>query len=129
MIDVLAKVLVIATGVYFLGLAAACLLTPNRARNFLRKFASSGFAHYTEMTVRIIAGGALVLYAPHMAYSEAFTLFGWVLVISSSVLLLIPWRWHHQFGQWAIPFAIKILPLFALGSLALGASILYATFA
>lgn len=129
MIAALAKIVVIATGLYFIGLSAVCLLAPDKARNFLRKFASSGFAHYLEMTIRIVAGGALITHAPDMAYSGAFNLFGWVLVISSAALLLVPWRWHHRFGQWAIPFAIRILPLFAALSLVLGASILYATFA
>ena len=42
--------------------------------------------------------------------------------------MLIPWRWHHRFGEWAIPLAIKNMKSIGLGAFAIGAFILYAVF-
>lgn len=129
MSHLLAEAVVIGTGVYFIGLAALCLCRPQRARRFLQKFASSARAHVIEMLLRLLAGIGMVAYAPYMLFQTPVELFGWVLIISSAILLCIPWRWHQRFSQWAIPFAIGILPLFGSLSFVLGALILAAVFA
>jgi hypothetical protein len=51
-----------------------------------------------------------------MWFPDLFKVFGWILVMTTVGLLLIPWQWHHRFGKWAIPFAIRHLRLFALGA-------------
>jgi len=48
--------------------------------------------------------------------------------VTAGALLLTPWRWHHRFGEWAVPLAIRYVKLLALGAFALGAFILYAVF-
>ncbi len=60
-----------------------------------------------------------------MRFSELFRMFGWLIVLTTSGLLLIPWRWHHRFGKWAIPLAIRHIKLYALGAFVLGTFILY----
>ncbi len=45
--------------------------------------------------------------------------------LTTAGLLLVPSYWHHRFGEWAIPLAIKYMKLYALGAFALGAFILY----
>ncbi|MDH3298039.1 MAG: hypothetical protein OEM96_07160, partial [Gemmatimonadota bacterium] len=99
-----------------------------RAERLLTGFASSARAHYTEQALRLIAGLAMVLFAPEMQLSNLFRAFGWLLVLTAAGLLLIPWRWHRRFGEWAIPLAIKHMKLFALGAFALGVFILYGVF-
>ena len=47
------------------------------------------------------------------------------LIVTAVGLLLVPWRWHHRFGEWAIPLAIRHIKLLALGAFALGAFVLY----
>ncbi len=61
-------------------------------------------------------------------FSNLFMAFGWVLVLTAAGPLLIPCRWHRQFGEWAIPLAIKHMKLFALSAFAPGAFILYGVF-
>ena len=60
-----------------------------------------------------------------MWYPDLFKVFGWLIIVTSVGLLLIPWQWHHKFGKWAIPLAIRHLKLYALGASALGTLILY----
>ncbi len=122
----LAGIVVMASGLWLVGLAASIVVIPARAARFLTGFASSARAHYTEQVLRLIAGSAIVVFAAEMRFPDLFRVFGWLVVLTTSVLLLIPWQWHHRFGEWAIPLAIRHIKLYALGAFVLGAFILYA---
>jgi hypothetical protein len=122
---VLSGMLVMAFGVFLIGLAVLIAVRPLLAERFLRSFASSARAHYAEQALRLIAGGALVIFAPSMWYASLFKLFGWLMVVTTVALLLLPWRWHHEFGKVAIPRMIRHIKLFALGALVLGMLVFY----
>ena len=124
----LARILVILSGLWLVGLAAATALAPDRAAKFLERFASTARAHYTEQALRLVAGVAILVYAPEMRLPDLFRLCGWVVAGTAVGLLLVPWRWHHRFGRWAIPLAVRHLRLLGLGALLLGAAILWASF-
>jgi hypothetical protein len=126
MIELAAPAVVTVTGLFFLLLGGASLLTPARVRGFLVGFAGSRAKHYAELALRLIVGGAFVILAPRVPFSSGFGLFGWVLLGTTAVLLLIPWRWHHRFAQRAVPEALRFLPLVGISSLALGALVLWA---
>ena len=123
--EMLAGMLVVALGVFLIGLAALIAIKPQLAERFLRSFASSARAHYTEQALRLIAGGGMVLFAPSMWYPDVFTLFGWLIVVTAVALLILPWRWHHEFGKRAMPLVIRHMKLYALGAFALGILIFY----
>lgn len=114
-----------AFGAGLIGLALVAAVKPPRAERFLRCFASSATAHFTEQASRLILGAALVIFAPSMWHQDLFEILGWLMIVTAVGLMLIPWRWHHKFGQWAIPLAIRHLKLFAVGAVALGLFILY----
>jgi len=124
MMTVLASIPVLLAGLYLVGLAALAVISPTRAKSFLASFASTAFAHYVELVIRLIVGAALLLHAPHMKFSGLFLLMGWVLVITTTAMFAMPWRWHHRFSQWSVPMATRNMPLLALGSLAGGLFIL-----
>jgi hypothetical protein len=90
MINVLALVLALLTGLYLIGLAVLVLLSPARATRFLDGFASSAFTHHLELMLRFIAGGAILLYAPQMLFSGFFVVIGWVLVVTTVGLFAVP---------------------------------------
>ena len=121
---VLAGIVVVGLGLCLIGMAVVIAIKPVLAERFLKSFASSARAHYTEQAARLIAGAAIVVFAPSMWYSELFKYFGWLIIVTSVGLLLIPWQWHQRFGKWAIPLVIRHLKLYALGTSALGALIL-----
>ncbi len=83
MINLLASILVWLTGLYLIGFALIMLLSPARAKRFLGGFASSAFTHYLELGLRLIAGVAILLYAPQMLFSNFFVIFGWILVVTT----------------------------------------------
>jgi len=124
----IAGAVVVACGLFLVGLAVAMLTAREMSERFLRKFASSARAHYTEQSLRLLAGAGFVLYAPEMRHPLVFQVFGWVLVVTAAVLMLLPWRWHQRFGAWAIPLAIRHLRLYAVAVLALGGFVLWAVF-
>jgi hypothetical protein len=116
---------VVALGVFLTGLAALIAIKPQLAERFLRSFASSAQAHYAEQTLRLLAGGAMVAFAPSMWHSDLFKLLGWIIVVTAVALLLVPWRWHHELGQRMLPWVIRYMKLYALGALALGLFVFY----
>ena len=126
MTEILAAVVVVLSGLYFLGLATASFLAPDHATRFLLGFAVSARAHYTELLLRFVVGFSLVHYATQMHFTRAFSLFGWVLVATTGILFLVPWRWHHRFGPQVVPPVTRHIKLLGAASLVLGSVILYA---
>ena len=116
--------MVLLAGFYLIALAGLLLLSPARGKRFLGGFASSAFTHYLELVVRLIAGVAILLYAPQMLFSGLFVILGWVLVVTTISLFAVPWQWHRRFAQWGVPYATRHLRLIAVASFALGGFVL-----
>ncbi len=126
MLETICLIIVVIAGLYLAALGAAALILPNEAIRFLHGFASSARLHYLELTLRLIVGGAFVTNAPRMQFSFVFSGFGWVLIATTMCLLAMPWRWHSQFAQFAIPKATHYITMIGMCSLALGGLILLA---
>jgi len=124
-VNVLSGVLVFGFGLFLIGLAALITTMPSHAEGFLMGFASSARTHYTEQGLRLVVGAAVVTFASSMRYPGLFKLFGWLIIVSTAALLLIPWQWHNKFGTLVMPPVFRRMRLFALGAFALGAFILY----
>lgn len=120
MLLVVARAIVVAVAIYFLMLGTIALVRPKSARAFLLGFADTSFKHYTELAARLIVGGAMLLVARDSAYPTALAAFGWVLVVSTAFMALMPWRLHHRFAQFAVPRALRYLPLIGVSSLIMG---------
>lgn len=123
--NTLAGVVVVGFGLFLIGLAVLILRAPSRAERFLKGFASSALTHYIEQGIRLVVGAAMVTFASSMRYPELFALFGSLIIVSTAVLLLIPWRWHNKFASAVMPPVFRRMRLFALGAFALGAFVLY----
>jgi hypothetical protein len=124
-VSLLSGIVVVGFCLFLIGLALVIAATPPLAERFLRSFASSAPAHYTEQGLRLLVGVSIVNFASSMAYPEMFKVFGWFIVVTTVGLLLIPWQWHHKYGTWVMPLMIRHMRLFALGAFALGSFILY----
>ncbi len=115
-----AFIMVFLAAAYLASLGVASLVRPERAKAFLEAHASTRRLHFTELLLRVLVGAALVRIAPRMQFAPAFTLFGWVLVGTTLLLALVPWRLHRQFATWSVPQATRVMPLFGVGALAGG---------
>lgn len=124
--SVLSTVGVTLTAGYLLVLGSAALLRPALARAFLGGFVSSAATHFAEVAVRILAGLALIAAAPRMVGTPAVHTFGVILVGTSLVLALLPWRLHQRFAAWSVPRAARHLPLIGVTSIAVGCALVTA---
>lgn len=102
--------------------------SPERASRFLLNFASSVSAHYLELLARLLVGGAIVLSAPHMLFSRVFMIFGWIVVVTTIGMFVMPWRCHHRFAQRSVPYAIGNLRLIAVASFLTGGFVIASVF-
>ena len=121
-----ASAVVCLTGLYFVALGVGSFLAPALVRRFLLGFAVTPVAHYLELTLRLVVGGAFLGHAQYMLLHGLFTAFGWVLVITTAVMLAVPWQWHRRFAERSVPQALQRLPLVGLASLVLGSFIIVA---
>ncbi|MDZ4701397.1 MAG: hypothetical protein SH809_16920 [Rhodothermales bacterium] len=125
-IDTLALAIVLLSALYLVSLAVVSFARPARASTYLLGFAGSALAHYVELGIRIIAGAAFVFRAPYMVFSDYFAVFGWILLVTTAGLMLVPWQWHQAFARRAVPYAVQRLTLVAASSLVAGGFIFYA---
>lgn len=124
-INVVSGIVVVGFSLFLIGMAVLIVFNPSVAERFLRSFASSASAHYTEQGLRLNVGVSIVNFADSMWCPNVFRIFGWAIIVSTAGLLLIPWRWHHKFAARVMPPIYRHLKLFAFGAFALGAFILY----
>ena len=126
MLHQVASVVIVALSLYLIVLGVASVFLPATASKYLLGFAGSALLHYLELSLRLVTGGALVVYAPHMAFSGVFHAFGWLLILTTGGLLLVPWRQHRRFAQWAVPQATRHIALAGISSFVLGCATLAA---
>lgn len=127
-VNVVAGALLVAFGLFLVGLAIVVFARPAVAERFFMSFASSARAHYTEQGVRLLIGASLIVRSAAMWQPKVFWFVGWGIVLSSLVLILTPWQWHHRFGEKVLPIVIRRMKLFAIGLLAFGVLLIYGVF-
>jgi len=90
---------VIAFCLSLIAFTSVAFAKPAIAERFLSAFASSARTHYIEQLSRVLIGAALVVLSPAMWQPKMFWIFGWAIVVSSVVLLCVPWQWHRRLGR------------------------------
>jgi hypothetical protein len=127
--SLVAAFVVVAFGLILIAFTGVAFARPAVAERFLARFASSALTHYVEQVFRLLIGAALVVLSPAMWQPNMFWLVGWAIVISSAALMCVPWQWHHRLGERVLPMVVRHLRLYAVGSFAFGALLLYGVFA
>ena len=120
-----AGAILVAFGLFLVGLTVVVFAKPAVAERFFMSFASSARAHYTEQIVRLLIGVSLIVRSGVMWQPKVFWLVGWGIVVSSLVLMLTPWQWHDRFGEEVRPMLLRHMKLFAVGLLAFGVLLIY----
>ena len=127
-VNEIAGAILVAFGVFLVGLTVVVFAKPALAERFFVSFASSPQTHYTEQAVRLLIGASLIIRSQAMWHPKVFWFVGWAIVLSSLVLILSPWQWHDRFGEKVRPMLVRLMKLFAVGLLAFGVLIIYAVF-
>ncbi len=126
MIGLIATSVVALAGGFLVWLGMVALVRPSIASEFLLGFATTAAKHHTELAVRMVVGAAFVLRAPFLPGAAVFRLFGWVLIVTTVGLLLVPWRWHQHFAEANVPKALRFLPAIGVASFLAGVAVLVA---
>ncbi len=103
MIEMTAKVITVIASSFLICLALSSFVFPARAVLFLASFANTKRAHFTEMSIRLLVGVALIITSKAMAVPEFHYLLGIVLVVTSVAFILIPWQYHQKFATIVVP--------------------------
>lgn len=120
MSEFIAQFVVFATSSFLVVLALMAFLLPSKAVKFLGGFASSAKVHFIEMLLRLAVGVSILSISKSMAFSDIFYVFGWVLCITSALLILIPWQYHKKFADLVVPPSTNRVWLFGVLALPLG---------
>jgi hypothetical protein len=123
-----AGAILVGFGLFLIGVTVVVFARATVAERFFMSFASSARTHYTEQVVRLLIGASLIIRSAAMWQPKVFWFVGCAIVLSSLVLLLTPWQWHHRFGEKVRPMFIRRMKLYAVGLLAFGVLIIYAVF-
>lgn len=127
-LNAVAGAVLVAFGLFLIGVTVVVFARPAAAERFFMAFASSARTHYTEQVVRLLVGASLVVRSAAMWQPKVSWFVGWAIVLSSLVLILTPWQWHHRFGEKVRPMLIRRMKLYAVGLLAFGFFIIFAVF-
>lgn len=125
-LNIVAAITIVLAGIWLIGLAVVAFVRPERVKDFFGKFASSAFTHFFEMFLRLIVGAAFVIYAPQMKFPMVFTIFGWLLIVTTAVLMFVPWKLHRRFADKSLPMVNNWMALFGIVSFFCGIFVLYA---
>jgi hypothetical protein len=124
----LAELVVVASSLFLLGFGFVMVVKHAIAERFLLSFASSRKAHLTEMFFRLLFGVSLVFISKSMWQPKVFFLFGWAVIISSVMLVMLPWQLHHRFGTRVLPLLVRYMKPYAVCVLFLGLFLLYGVY-
>jgi len=92
------KYLVMAFGIFIIGVGFLMLIKPQIARAILRKAGSTPLINYGELILRMIPAAGLILSAADSKYPQFFTLLGWFMIGTSVLLMLLPRKYHHAYA-------------------------------
>jgi hypothetical protein len=124
-VSAVAGAILVAFGLFLVGLTVVVFAKPAVAERFFMSFASSARTHYTEQIVRLVIGASLIIRSGAMWQAKVFWLVGWAIVLSSLGLILTPWQWHDRFGEVVRPMLIRHMKLFAAGLLGFGVLLIF----
>lgn len=96
----IARLAILVFALWLVAVAAIMIFRPALALRGLRVFASTSAIHFGEMAIRIAVGAAMVVAASAARIPLALATFGWLLIVTSVGLSLLPRRWHHAYALW-----------------------------
>lgn len=129
MVEQFALLGVALAGLFLTGLGLTGFIAPATVSRFLLAFASSAATHFLELAIRVLVGCAFILHSPAARFPDAMLVFGWMLIGTTVVLAIVPWRWHRAFAEKKVPQALQHLRWVAAASLSFGLVVLYLAFA
>jgi hypothetical protein len=131
-LQVIALIVVAAASLWLVGVAFLMAMRPRYCFHLLERMTanleqSNWRLQFTEQGLRVLAGVALIVRAPASKLPLVFDVAGWLLVVTSLLIMVAPIRWHGAYGAWLVkrltPLMIRML---SPAPTAAGAALIYA---
>ena len=123
------SMLVVAVfGTFLITLGVVAFVRPQKFRKFLLGFAQNARVHFIEMGCRLLVGLAFLASAPGLRFESVFLAFGWLLIVTTLVLVMVPWRIHLKFAQLVVPRALEYASFMGAVSCLLGIGVFFGLF-
>lgn len=110
---------------YLIVFGAIALIRPAVASRFLEGHAASPRLNLVEAALRLIAGIGFMGASPGLAFSPLFLWFGLMLAATAAPMLFL-YGLHKRYAGWAVPFAVRMLPLLGVFALVIGGFVAWA---
>lgn len=110
-------------GLFLVSLGIMVFASPARARAFLKAQASTLLINCLEGALRLIVGVALLGFVSRVNGPDILRFFAVFIAVSALAILFLP-SLHKWFARWAVPFALKIMPIYGAGALLIGLALL-----
>lgn len=126
-IDAVAAGIVLLFGLFIIAVGFLQLFFPKKALEYLTKAGSNRKIHVTELLLRLVPAAAMVVHARNSPLTSLLLPLGYFMIATSLVLLLIPYRKHHQYALWCARWLpVPRMRLLCLPSFIFGGTLLYA---
>lgn len=110
---------IILFGVFLIICGLIMFFYPEKAKQIISKAGSTFVINYAELGIRLVVGLAFVFV--ETKFENLYNYFGYFLIVSALLLMILPIKKHNQFSKNASNFLKPIyLKLFAPISIAFG---------
>ena len=115
---ILSQIVLTFFALWLIGLGIWAIIKPKAALIGLSKMGSTDLINYTELGLRFFVGLAFIGGASLFKLPQLSMIFGWFLVATSIILMLIPRGWHHAYAlYWSeklTPFMVRLFMPFSI---------------
>jgi hypothetical protein len=73
---------------------------PRQMLTILRRMGSTPRIHFTELSLRFLAGAAFFIFAEQTPYIRGFQIAGAFLMATSVLIMCVPHRFHNAYALW-----------------------------
>jgi len=114
----LSIVIVCLFAAFLIGVGLAMTLKPLKMLDALRHMGGTVSIHFTELSLRFLAGLGLYGFAEQTSYLQGFQIVGLFLMITSLIIMCVPHKLHNAYAVWWAnkipPIAVRFFGLFPI---------------
>ena len=118
MIGFAAAAIVCIFGVFLIGVGGLMIFRPQTAVKALRHMGSTLTIHFSELSLRFLAGAGLYGFAAQSPYVRPFQIVGIFLMVTSLLIMCVPHKLHNAYALWWAdrfpPALVRFLGLFPI---------------
>lgn len=118
--------LVLFFGAMLVLIGAAVIVRPDAIFGWMRRQSGSLGIHVVAVVVRLILGGALIVYAPESRFPVTLAVLGWITVAAAITLAVMGRTNFQKLMQWAMTFTDRFGRVAGTLALLMGAFLIYA---